>query len=412
MHEAMLDLVRLWNLKTDLAQGHPFEAHEDIAHTTLDAIWVVTLGSSANTIGNQASILETVSGMTLPSSKDVPVHFPKPPHPPAFDAVLTITESITPLIASPYPKIHHWFLRQSKSYKEAKKYKDQEIESVMKAAIKKFSEDQIDSLEKQGKDRSAVDHMIRRELLASRKEGREPQWVLFNHSNDRKTDITSRYDTPAAKDEIFGFLIAGHETTSTTTAWGVKLLSDNQQAQTKLREVLRSTYVLAADEKRQPTPRELAILHHPYIDAVLEEILRCGSTAAVTSRLAMVDTDVLGVHIPKGTDVNFLAYADYIAPPVGAIEEHKRSSSSQASKDKTGVWRVSDISVFKPERWLQPTGEKGEVEFTKNAGPSLPFGAGIRGCFGMLYYFILSNRSNPLIIYQDANWHTSSFVCL
>jgi hypothetical protein len=169
----------------------------------------------------------------------------------------------------------------------------------------------------------------------------------------------------------------------------VKLLSDNQQAQTKLRDVLRSTYVDAAFERRQPTPKELATLHHPYIDAMLEEILRCASTAAVTSRLAMVDTDVLGFHIPKGTDVNFLAHADYIAPPIGAIEERKRSPSSQASKDKTGVWEVSDISVFKPERWLKTTGEKGKVEFTRNAGPSLPFGAGIRGCFGMLYFLFL-----------------------
>jgi hypothetical protein len=171
----MLDLVRLWNLKADLAQGHPFQVHEDIAHTTLDAIWIVTLGSSANTTGSQANMLETVPGIKLPNNKDVPVHFPKLPHPPAFDAVLTLTESITPLIASPYPKLHHWFLRQSKSYKEAKKYKDQAIETTMTTAIEKFSEDQMDALEKQGKDRSVIDHMIRRELLASRKEGREPQ---------------------------------------------------------------------------------------------------------------------------------------------------------------------------------------------------------------------------------------------
>jgi len=192
-----------------------------------------------------------------------------------------------------------------------------------------------------------------------------------------------RYDTLAAKDEVFGFLVAGHETTATTIAWGVKLLSDNQQAQTKLREVLRSTYVGAAAEKRQPTPKELATLHHPYIDAVLEEILRCSTTAAITSRLAMVDTEVLGIRIPKGTDVNFLSYAGFIAPPVGVVEEHKRSPSSQASKDKTGVWKVPDISVFKPERWLKSTGKEEEVEFSKNAGPTLPFGAGIRGCFGM-----------------------------
>ena len=130
--------------------------------------------------------------------------------------------------------------------------------------------------------------------------------------------MTSRYDTLAARDEIFGFLIAGHETTSTTIAWGVKLLSDNQQAQTKLRGILRSTYVDARTEKRQPTAKELATLHHPYIDAMLEEILRCSNTAIVTSRLAMVDTDVLGIRIPKGTDVNFLA--NYKIPPVGSIE--------------------------------------------------------------------------------------------
>jgi len=171
----MLDLVRLWNLKTDLAQGHPFAAHEDIAHTTLDAIWVVTLGSSANTTGSQAVMLESLPGIELSDDKDVPVQFPKPAHPPAFDAVLTMTESMTPLISSPCPKLHHWFLRQSKSYKDAKKYKDQEIETMMKAAIEKFSEDQVDALEKQGKDRSALDHMIRRELLASRKDGRKPQ---------------------------------------------------------------------------------------------------------------------------------------------------------------------------------------------------------------------------------------------
>jgi hypothetical protein len=171
----MMDLVRLWNLKTDLAQGHPFAAHDDIAHATLDAIWVVTLGSSANTIGTQANMLDSVPGIELPDDKDVPVQFPKAPHPAAFDAVLTITESMTPLIASPYPKLHHWFLRQSTSYKEAMKYKDLEIETMIKAAVEKFSEDQIDALEKQGKDRSAIDHMIRRELLASRKEGRNPQ---------------------------------------------------------------------------------------------------------------------------------------------------------------------------------------------------------------------------------------------
>lgn len=110
------------------------------------------------------------------------------------------------------------------------------------------------------------------------------------------------------------------------------------------------------------------------------------------SRCAMVDTDVFGIRIPEGTDINFLTHAGYVAPPVGVVEEHTRSASSQASKNKTGVWEVSDISVFKPERWLRRTGEKGEVEFQRNAGPNLQFGAGIRGCFGMLYCFCRKDK--------------------
>lgn len=141
-------------------------------------------------------------------------------------------------------------------------------------------------------------------------------------------------------------------------------------------------------------------MHHPYIDATLEEILRCGGTIAVMSRCAMVDTDVFGIRIPRGTDLNFLTHAGYVAPPVGVVEEHTRSPSSQAAKDKTGIWEVSDINVFKPERWLRPTDKKGEVEFQKNAGPSLQFGAGIRGCFGMLHCSI--KKIKPLTILQDA----------
>ncbi|KAK6007533.1 hypothetical protein QM012_004347 [Aureobasidium pullulans] len=356
IHEATLDLIRLWTLKANLAKGLPFEAQEDIAHTTLDAIWVVVLGSPANTIANQANNLETMSSMQLPKGKDEPLVFPRVPHPPAFDAILTLSESVTPLMSSPLPKLHHWFLRQSKSYKNAKRYKDQEIETMMEAAIDKFSEDQVDPLEKQGKDRSAIDHMIRRELLASRKEGR-------------------------TKDELLGFLIAGHETTATTTAWAVKLLSDNHQAQSELRKVLRSTYTEAAVERRQPTAKEIATLHHPYIDAFLEEILRCGGTIAVLSRSAMTRSG-------------------YVTPPVGIVQEHTRSASSQASKDKTGVWEVSDINVFKPERWLKLSGEKGEVEFHKNAGPTLQFGAGIRGCFGRRLAYIELRVLIVLIIWN------------
>lgn len=171
----MLDLVQLWTLKANLAQDHAFEAHKDIAHATLDAIWIVTLGAAAKTIASQTKMLETLSEFNVPSERNKPVEFPNAPHPPAFDAVLTLTDAMEPLMSSPFPKVHHWFLRQRTSYKNAQKYKNQAIDTMMKEALEKFSNQKIGDLEKQGKDRSALDHMIRRELLASRKESREPQ---------------------------------------------------------------------------------------------------------------------------------------------------------------------------------------------------------------------------------------------
>lgn len=194
------------------------------------------------------------------------------------------------------------------------------------------------------------------------------------------------------RDEVFGFLIAGYETTSTTVAWGLKCLTDNQRPQNKLREVLRSTYADAAAEKRQPSAKEIATLHHPYIDATLEEIVRCSQTASAPSRCAVVDTEIFGYPIPKGTDVTFLTSAGFVAPPIADVDEHKRSTSSQAAKDRTGTWDVSDIGVFQPERWLHG-GENGEAEFEKSSGPNLQFGAGVRGCFG---------KSNHLsLLYQQ-----------
>jgi hypothetical protein len=326
-------------------------------------------------------MLETVSELHLPNSMDKPVEFPRAPNPPAFGAVLTLTNSMEPLISSPFPALHHWFLRQKQSHKDAKIYKDGAIDTMIKEALVKFTDRGADALERQGNDRSVIDHMVRRELLEAAKEGRRPEYVLSVGYQKSKADLC-RYDTLEAKDQVFGFLMAGHETTGTTVSWGVKFLADNQQEQSRLRSVLRSTYPHATAQRRQPTDREIATLHHPYIDAVLEEILRCGQTVSAIARRATIDTEILGHAIPKGTDVFFLTHAGYVAPALGTVEEHTRSSSSQASKDKYGLWDLSDIGVFKPERWLRNVGESSDMHFDKTAGPNIQFGLGLRSCFG------------------------------
>lgn len=211
---------------------------------------------------------------------------------------------------------------------------------------------------------SAVEHMMRKELAAAQKEGRKPE-----------------YDSPAVQDEIMGFLIAGHETTSITVGWGLKFLTSYPRVQQKLRDTMFTYHADAVANKTTPSAETIAKADMPYFDAVLEEMLRCGLIAPLQSRQALVDTEMLGHRIPKGTDVFIMTNGPGVLSPPFKVDESTRSPSARVAKDHIGVWDTTDMGVFDPERWLR-RGENGGVQFDAQAGPHLPFGAGVRGCFG------------------------------
>lgn len=130
----------------------------------------------------------------------------------------------------------------------------------------------------------------------------------------------------------------------------------------------------------------------PYLDAVVEEVLRCGRTIGAHFRTTMMDTTVLGCRIPKGT---------MIALPIGghgfvdepfAIEEglrNQRKATIAEPKDKdeearekmVAKWDYSDLPNFRPGRWLVADGNGGEV-FDQVAAPAMPFSLGPRSCLG------------------------------
>lgn len=70
----------------------------------------------------------------------------------------------------------------------------------------------------------------------------------------------------------------------------------------------------------------------------------------------------------------------FLSKPID-VDEPSRSPSSRAAKDRVGVWDEANMAAFMPERWLRRD-EKGELEFDYQSGPNLPFGLGVRGCFG------------------------------
>lgn len=365
LYRHSLELMELWRVKLELAQGHAFDLQQDINHMALDAIWAVSFGNEVDTVRTQRDFLKAQSSIQLPTDPAKPVELPMPVLPEAFTSLIAIVDSMEMSMKSPFPRQTHTLIRQFPSYKRNDAIRNRLMQERLDDAKTRL-------LQPEAKDADvdcATDHMVFRERQAAEKESRAPE-----------------YDTPAAKDELFGFLIAGHDTTSTTVAWGVKYLAGNQTAQDKLRAALHAAYPEAYEGGVLPSYEEINKTDVPYLDAVIEEILRLGLTAGGMTRMAMVDTEVLGHRIPKGTDVWLMCNGPgYVTPDpfTDRISESQRSPSSRESRDRAApAWNNEDITAFKPERWIKPAGEGAEDKFDLNAGPTRQFGAGPRGCFG------------------------------
>jgi cytochrome P450 len=211
--------------------------------------------------------------------------------------------------------------------------------------------------------RSALDYMIQREIAAAKKGGRKPV-----------------FDSPYMYDELYGYIGAGHDTSSTTLQWGVKHIATNQEEQRRLREHLRAAYPTALAEGRQPTVAEMTRSQVPYLEAVIEEILRLSGPVRAVMRETIVDTTVLGHAIPKGTQIFLLTRGPTLTRSSYAVDESIRSETSRAHPGTRNSWDDADPEKFVPERWLRT--EDGQQVFDAQAGPFLSFSAGVRGCFG------------------------------
>jgi hypothetical protein len=173
IYNGVLDLLRLWELKSKLSEGHPFRADEDVYRGALDVLWASMFGldSSSGTIRAQIQACSTAKKLNL-SNMDEEFKFPQAPNPPAIQAVLTLTHSILAYMKSPVPRLTHWMLRQTPSIRNAKTIKDNFIRDQMDKTIQRFK----GATEKHREVRCAMDDILTREISLSEKEGKKPSF--------------------------------------------------------------------------------------------------------------------------------------------------------------------------------------------------------------------------------------------
>lgn len=381
LHNNFMDMITLWQEKLRLGQGHVFSVRKDIYETALEAIWATIFGIDATeTITrNQVQLLSPLKDIPLPADEDEAVDFPQAAAPADMHAVLKITDSFEEVLKSPFPIVQGFIQRYYPSQRRAQKIKNQAIHAQISQAEERMNS----SIEGTDKITNAVDHMLRREKAAAARQNRAPQ-----------------YHSEVVVAELFGLLVAGHDTTSTTLLWSAKYLAAHQTIQSRLRATLQSSFKDAYAEHRAPTASEIASTTNHYLDACIEEIVRYAGTASLPSRTATQDAVVLGHVIPKGTTILFSTnYAGTRTPSFTVPPALRSPSYHAAGGGKTGEWAPETIHLFDPERWLVP-GHDGEKVFDASAGPVLQFGAGPRGCFGRRLAYLELRLALVLIL-----WH-------
>ncbi|KAK8105471.1 hypothetical protein PG999_008830 [Apiospora kogelbergensis] len=374
------NFIELWKLKAQLAGGRPFKAEDDLHTMTFDIIKVVALGEGDNqsmTVLYTDLVRSTVSkSQDAPGALDEPFAFPENKPNVDLRAHIAQQEAVGAAATQPFPGLFHKINNRKSAMKEVYAAKFSMLDRQVSLGTKR--------MEAGAEVKSALDYMIQRELASAKKADRAP---VFN--------------SPSMYDELYGYIGAGHETSSTTLQWGLKHLAADQRVQNILRASLRAAYAEAVSEERQPTFAEIIKTQVPYLDAVVEEILRVSGPVRTLFRSATVDTTILGHHIPKGTQIFLPVTGPSFTAPAFPIEESLRSPSSQShKKTMRGTWDESNAADFVPERWLQLGEHGGTHAFDSQAGPMLAFSLGIRGCFGRRLAYLQLRILMTLIVWN------------
>lgn len=231
-----------------------------------------------------------------------PVDFPSAPEDAETEALLDIPEMVAIAQASPLPTLAQRLALLKPKHARAYWHRRSLLRRQTARSLHRLA-----LMGEKSAPESALDHPLWREQTATGKMGQDPDFY-----------------SPAIRDEVLGYLLGGHDSTATVLAWWVKHVTRHQEVQTRLRRALQDAHAAACAEGRWPTMAEVLSESISYLDAVLEESLRCASVATLIVRKTTCDTQILGYPVPEKTDVIIPLTGPSVTEPALATPEALR----------------------------------------------------------------------------------------
>jgi len=360
--EAATHLADVWQKKAELLDlSRAFDAQDDIKSATLDGMWEMLVGSK---LGLLAASMESLrkSSPIKNLGDDVAV-FARAQMPEFYGVLGTLLMCLDWVMLGFSSRLYTWVFSYSGIIGRAMKKKDTILDDCIAASRRRVATGAAGRT-------CALDE------------------VLFKDSrltSVSKTQRESDYNA-AFRDELLELLITGHETTASSICWALKYLTDNPEAQRKLRDSLTGAFG-CVEGSISPSARDMTAVSVPYLEAVVAETLRLSNTGPVSFRQTLVPCEILGNQVPAGTPIVLVtAGPSYNSPYTPSTFRYEDNNACRAIRPRERVdlppsshdSRTSfhDPKIFTPERWLS------SGKFDPNSVRMLPFSAGSRGCFG------------------------------
>lgn len=148
------------------------------------------------------------------------------------------------------------------------------------------------------------------------------------------------------RDEVTTLIVTGHESTANATVWTLYALAQHPEVTARVRKEIVQ---VCGDNP----PNDAQLREQTYLRQVIEEAMRLYPPAWTTSRMAVEDDEILGYHVPAGTNV-------MVSPHV--MHQNPR------------YWE--DPERFDPDRFSPEARER------RSKFAYIPFGGGPRSCIG------------------------------